>query len=253
MKTDKCEFTIGVNPRYYEKHRFFHNMKYYIEGIINTRKFISRIQTTSKFVLDTTGIYVSWNVAKQRTVYAPTWGCPPRGERAYVLSAVRNPIFDTDSDKWKHAVTECITALKKLNKQVTVSVTFSKVDFQYFVTKPTKEDNSKITENYYVLITLPEYGNKRTIGDVIEYAEVNTKCEVKAIETVTTDDQKIKSPAQVIVDEYTNQQSKNSFIYRLSITSKRNCRDDCSKCILEIINALSNIGYDGTIITEKGE
>lgn len=247
MKTDKCEFTIGVNPGYHSKYKFFHNAKYYIKGIINSRKFISRIQTASRFVRDMTGIYVSWDVKKQKTVYAPEWGCPPKGECTYVLSAVRNPLFETDSDKWKDAVSRCIKALKKLNNQTTVSVCFSEVDFQYFTNKPI--NTSTATETYFLLIILPIHC-KRAISDIIKdvASDTNSKIMVGEITEEESKD-KYKSPAQVIVDQYTARSQLSPLIYKISITSNQH---DCVQCKDILIKNFINAGYFVNEI-KKGE
>lgn len=123
MKTDKFEFTIGVTEGY------FHNNE---NANIN---FIHLVDKCSREVEELTGIYISFNIIPTITLYKTEWGCPEGGEKTYTISAVRNPKFNDDKDKWKDSCTDVMLKLKNELKQSTVMSEFSEIQVRYWISK----------------------------------------------------------------------------------------------------------------------
>lgn len=123
MKTDKFEFTIGVTEGY------FHNNENANMNLIHL------VDKCSREVEEATGIYVSFNIIPTITIYKTEWGCPIDGEKTYTLSAVRNPKFNDDKEKWKDSCIDVMLKLKNELKQSTVISEFSEIHIRYWISK----------------------------------------------------------------------------------------------------------------------
>lgn len=123
MKTNKFEFTIGVTEGY------FHNNE-------NANlDFINLVDKCSREVEEITGIYITFNIIPTITLYKTEWGCPDEGEKTYTLSAVRNPKFNDDADKWKDSCFDVMLKLKNELQQSTVISEFSEIQIKYWISK----------------------------------------------------------------------------------------------------------------------
>lgn len=69
------------------------------------------------------------------TVYSQEWGSPKGGELCYRITCQRNPIYDTNPERFKEAVIYNVKVLKKKLKQKTVTMSISDVDLIYFTDK----------------------------------------------------------------------------------------------------------------------
>ena len=69
------------------------------------------------------------------TVYSQEWGSPKGGELCYRITCQRNPIYDTNSERFKEAVIYNVKVLKKKLKQKTVTMSISDVELIYFTDK----------------------------------------------------------------------------------------------------------------------
>ena len=119
MKTDKCVFTIGVTEGY------FHNNENSDVDIIKL------VDECSRFIEELFGAYISFNIIPSTFIYKTEWGCPNEGEKAYTLSAVRNPKFNDNPEEWKNNCTRIARKLQQELKQETVTVEFSEVEMVY--------------------------------------------------------------------------------------------------------------------------
>lgn len=118
-KTDKFEFTIGITEGY------FHNNEN------SDIDFVELVDKCCRVVEEMTGIYVSFNIAPIITLYKSEWGCPKGGEHTYVLSAIRNPKFNSDKYIWSSSCINVMMKLKKELRQSSVTGEFSKVEMVY--------------------------------------------------------------------------------------------------------------------------
>ena len=118
-KTDKFEFTIGVTEGY------FHNNEN------SNIDFVELVDKCSREVEELTGMYASFNIAPVVTLYKAEWGCPKGGEKTYVLSAIRNPKFNSDKWIWSSSCLNVMMKLKNELKQSSVTGEFSKVELVY--------------------------------------------------------------------------------------------------------------------------
>lgn len=258
MKTDRCEFTIGVVPGYYNDHGPIYNFLNIIRGAFIARDFTHTVQDVSETICKETNIYISWNISKTKTVYRDKWGCPPNGESTYTLSAVRNPEFESDSEKWKDAVMKCINILKDIMGQKTVSVIFSEVEFYYL--KDNKESNvsiekiNTITKTYPTAITkFIGKDIKRSIKDILAEVQSNTDCKI-SIDVIDIVSYNTNSPAQVIANQYIQGVEK---VYYLQITVSFELDPDIPMsehrlgsitqllwgCYMTFLNKLVSVGY----------
>ena len=71
------------------------------------------------------------------TVYSQEWGSPKGGELCYRITCQRNPIYDTNPERFKEAVIYNVKVLKKKLKQKTVTMSISDVDLIYFTGEQT--------------------------------------------------------------------------------------------------------------------
>ena len=69
------------------------------------------------------------------TVYSQEWGSPKGGELCYRITCQRNPVYDTNPERFKEAVIYNVKVLKKKLKQKTVTMSISDVDLIYFTDK----------------------------------------------------------------------------------------------------------------------
>lgn len=118
-QTDKFEFTIGVTEGY------FHNNEN------NNVNFAELVDKCSRETEKETGVYISFNIIPIVTLYKSEWECPKGGEQTYILSAIRNPMFNNDKTSWKFNCLHTMMRLKNELKQSSVTGDFSEVEMVY--------------------------------------------------------------------------------------------------------------------------
>ncbi len=125
MKTLKFTATFGVVAGY------GHNN----DNEANAASLVAKTwQKAAAEMFAAKGIYVSAVVNESKTVYHESWGCPKGGEKTATVSGEANPAFVQDTTKWKQAVIEVCSLVKKELKQSTVAVSFSEVDDFIYLT-----------------------------------------------------------------------------------------------------------------------
>lgn len=120
MRTEKFTFTIGVTPGY------SHNNEN------ADASFVEMIDAAARIIEEDYGYYISFNIVPTTTLYKEEWGCPAGGEKTYQLSAVRNPIFAPNKNKWQLCCSLVANHLRVVLDQTTVTGEFSEVEMSYF-------------------------------------------------------------------------------------------------------------------------
>lgn len=67
-------------------------------------------------------IYVEFQTSRVECVYNEDWGCPKGGEPCILMTAIANPKFIKDIDKWQEVAVEIIETMKKIYEQHTVTI-----------------------------------------------------------------------------------------------------------------------------------
>lgn len=120
-QTEEFELVIGVNAGY------FHNNE-------NSLNFESLYQEIAKEVFQKEGIYISATIDKSKIIYSTDWGCPEGGEDIYRIKGTCNPAF-AELDKYKKTVRVIAETLAERLSQSTFTLTWSKVNLNYFTKK----------------------------------------------------------------------------------------------------------------------
>lgn len=89
---------------------------------VNIDDFNWCLQRVQKEVYEKYGLYVAFQTSIVDCVYHAEWGCPSIGEPCALMTAIANPKFINDLDKWQEAALEIITKMKELASQSTVTV-----------------------------------------------------------------------------------------------------------------------------------
>lgn len=120
-QTEEFELVMGDNAGY------FHNN----ENFLN---FESIYQEIAKEVFINSGIYISATIDKSKVIYSTDWGCPEGGEDIYIIKGTCNTTF-AEIDKYKKTVRVIAESLAERLSQSTFTLTWSKVDLNYFTKK----------------------------------------------------------------------------------------------------------------------
>lgn len=113
----RVEFTLGVYPGYNHDNSTYYGSKH------NETSFYRAVMKYLESNADKFGMYIPFVVIPSRVLYKTEWGCPVEGEETYTFSAVCNPNFNDDNDKWLLAALLCADGLRQRFDQNTVTVT----------------------------------------------------------------------------------------------------------------------------------
>ena len=120
-QTEEFELVMGVNAGYFHSN----------ETSLN---FESIYQEIAKDVFINSGIYISATIDKSKVIYSTDWGCPVGGEDIYIIKGTCNPAF-AELEKYKKTVRVIAESLAERLSQSTFTLTWSKVDLNYFTKK----------------------------------------------------------------------------------------------------------------------
>lgn len=121
--TEQFTATIGINEGY------SHNNELSLEKAVEA--FINVWREAALNIEKELGIFVTVRLNTGRVVYQTEKGCPINGEDVLILQGTRNPYYNTDPNKWRHAVISAVEKIKSKFGQVTIQVIFQPIELTY--------------------------------------------------------------------------------------------------------------------------